>query len=95
MYASWIPVGRKVEKLYRNIQIQQFWGIVSVEFYIYFMEGMTGIEPASSVWKTEALPLSYIPIYMRKSDKGSVFDTLFNEVTLIYASCIYYCITLR
>ena len=26
-------------------------------------EGMTGIELASSVWKTEALPLSYIPIY--------------------------------
>src|SRR5690554_1903697 len=25
------------------------------------LEGMTGIEPASSVWKTEALPLSYIP----------------------------------
>ncbi len=24
-------------------------------------EGMTGIEPALSVWKTEALPLSYIP----------------------------------
>ena len=24
-------------------------------------EGMTGIEPAPSVWKTEALPLSYIP----------------------------------
>ena len=26
-----------------------------------YTEGMTGIEPASSVWKTEALPLSYIP----------------------------------
>ncbi len=25
------------------------------------VEGMTGIEPAPSVWKTEALPLSYIP----------------------------------
>jgi hypothetical protein len=25
------------------------------------LEGMTGIEPAPSVWKTEALPLSYIP----------------------------------
>ncbi|SBS70802.1 hypothetical protein MIPYR_10659 [uncultured Microbacterium sp.] len=25
-------------------------------------EGMTGIEPAPSVWKTEALPLSYIPV---------------------------------
>lgn len=25
-------------------------------------EGMTGIEPALSVWKTEALPLSYIPV---------------------------------
>ena len=25
------------------------------------MEGMTGIEPASLVWKTKALPLSYIP----------------------------------
>ena len=25
-------------------------------------EGMTGIEPAQSVWKTEALPLSYIPV---------------------------------
>jgi hypothetical protein len=24
------------------------------------MERMTGIEPAPSVWKTEALPLSYI-----------------------------------
>jgi hypothetical protein len=27
----------------------------------HHMEGMTGIEPAPSVWKTEALPLSYIP----------------------------------
>ncbi len=26
------------------------------------LEGMTGIEPAPSVWKTEALPLSYIPV---------------------------------
>lgn len=26
------------------------------------VEGMTGIEPAPSVWKTEALPLSYIPV---------------------------------
>ena len=25
------------------------------------LEGMTGIEPAPSVWKTKALPLSYIP----------------------------------
>lgn len=25
------------------------------------MEGVTGIEPAPSVWKTEALPLSYTP----------------------------------
>ncbi len=29
------------------------------------MEGMTGIEPAPSVWKTEALPLSYIPMGCR------------------------------
>ena len=28
------------------------------------VEGMTGIEPAPSVWKTEALPLSYIPIWL-------------------------------
>lgn len=27
----------------------------------FISEGMTGIEPALSVWKTEALPLSYIP----------------------------------
>ena len=26
-----------------------------------YVEGMTRIELASSVWKTEALPLSYIP----------------------------------
>ena len=25
------------------------------------MEGLTGIEPASLVWKTKALPLSYSP----------------------------------
>jgi L-cysteine desulfidase len=25
------------------------------------LEGVTGIEPAPSVWKTEALPLSYTP----------------------------------
>ena len=30
-----------------------------------YTEGMTGIEPASSVWKTEALPLSYIPARTR------------------------------
>ena len=30
-----------------------------------YTEGMTGIEPASSVWKTEALPLSYIPTRTR------------------------------
>ncbi len=28
---------------------------------VWALEGMTGIEPAPSVWKTEALPLSYIP----------------------------------
>jgi hypothetical protein len=28
------------------------------------LEGTTGIEPASSVWKTEALPLSYVPVNM-------------------------------
>lgn len=28
----------------------------------FHLEGMTGIEPASLVWKTKALPLSYIPI---------------------------------
>ena len=29
--------------------------------HVRALEGMTGIEPAPSVWKTEALPLSYIP----------------------------------
>jgi hypothetical protein len=35
---------------------------------LFAVEGMTGIEPAPSVWKTEALPLSYIPasiLYIR------------------------------
>ena len=30
------------------------------------MEGLTRIELASSVWKTEALPLSYSPEFRRK-----------------------------
>ena len=30
--------------------------------HVRAVEGMTGIEPAPSVWKTEALPLSYIPV---------------------------------
>jgi hypothetical protein len=28
---------------------------------MHFEEGLTGIEPASLVWKTKALPLSYSP----------------------------------
>ena len=31
---------------------------------------MTGIEPASSVWKTEALPLSYIPADSASTNLG-------------------------
>jgi len=31
------------------------------------VEGMTRIELASSVWKTEALPLSYIPAVRPKA----------------------------
>ena len=38
-------------------------------------EGMTGIEPAPSVWKTEALPLSYIPA--APSHEGAEVSTVF------------------
>ncbi len=36
---------------------------------------MTGIEPAPSVWKTEALPLSYIPA--EPSQEGAEAGTFF------------------
>lgn len=46
-------------------------------------EGMTGIEPASLVWKTKALPLSYIPavlphldpVFLRRRQVTSSGDT--------------------
>jgi len=34
------------------------------------LERMTGIEPAPSVWKTEALPLSYIRVLVTTSFYG-------------------------
>ena len=38
---------------------------------------MTGIEPAPSVWKTEALPLSYI-----RKDGRAVFSNVRNKTIL-------------
>ena len=39
---------------------------------------MTGIEPAPSVWKTEALPLSYIPIWLA-AEADCAVTTLLHE----------------
>lgn len=38
------------------------------------MEGLTRIELASSVWKTEALPLSYSPEFRRKYAENGGFS---------------------
>lgn len=38
------------------------------------LEGIAGIGPASLVWKTKALPLSYIPIATLTSDVARLFQ---------------------
>lgn len=49
------PVATDVHLLYR---------VSSVINNFYSHEGTRGIEPPSAVWKTAALPLSYIPIVL-------------------------------